>query len=93
MCDTVLEQRPDRLPMSRACAVLGLNRSSVYRRRKASVARLLRRSRKEAVQPRALSEQEREHIIELLRRATYCDQPPAKVFINGYSKRIDAWVL
>ena len=33
---TVLEQRPDRLPMTTACEALGLNRSSVYawRRRK-----------------------------------------------------------
>jgi len=79
--NVVLEQRPERLPLARACAVLGLNRSTVYRRRKRAVdTRPPRRSRKESVQPRALSSQEREHVIETLHRAPYCDQPPAEVY-------------
>ncbi len=77
----VLEQRPERLPMVRACAALGLNRSTVYRRRKRAVdTRPPRRSHKESVQPRALSAQEREHVIETLHDAPYCDPPPAEVY-------------
>jgi predicted DNA-binding transcriptional regulator AlpA len=34
--NTVIEQRPDRVPMTLACEVLGLNRSTVYRRCKAA---------------------------------------------------------
>ncbi len=67
--------------MTLACEVLGLNRSTVYRRRKRAVeARPPRRSRKNSVQPRALSTQEREHVIETLHDAPYCDQPPAEVY-------------
>jgi len=32
--NTVIEQRPERLPMSMACRALGLNRSTVYARLK-----------------------------------------------------------
>lgn len=67
--------------MTLACEVLGLNRSTVYRRRKAAVdTHPPRRSRKESVQPRALSAHEREHVIETLHSAPYCDQPPAEVY-------------
>lgn len=79
--NTVIEQRPDRLPMSIACAALGLNRSSVYGRRKRAVStHPSRRSRKESVQPRALSEQERARVIEALHSSSYRDQPPAEVY-------------
>lgn len=67
--------------MSIACAALGLNRSSVYgRRKRAEHNQPPRRSRKESVQPRALSEHECEHVIETLHSGPYCDQPPAEVY-------------
>jgi putative transposase len=67
--------------MSIACAALGLNRSSMYgRRKRAEHNQPPRRSRKESVQPRALSEHECEHVIETLHSAPYCDQPPAEVY-------------
>ena len=79
--NAVIEQRPERLPMSIACAALGLNRSSVYgRRKRAEPSRPPRRSRKDSVQPRALSEQECAHVIETLHSEPYCDQPPAEVY-------------
>ena len=67
----VIEQRPDRLPMNIACQALNLNRSSVYGRRKRAAGGHPppRRSRKESIQPNALSEQEREHVIETLHSA------------------------
>ncbi len=79
---TVLEQRPERLPITTACKVLGLNRSSVYawRRRKAQGASAPRRSRIDAVQPRALTKQEREEVIATLHSETFRDQPPAEVY-------------
>ncbi len=77
----VIEQRPDRLPMSVACQALGLNRSSVYERRKRmNNDTPPKRSRKTAVQPRALSGQERTQVIETLRSEPYRDQPPAEVY-------------
>jgi len=78
---TVIEQRPNRLPMSIACQALGLNRSSVYRRRKrAESDNPPRRSRKRSIQPRALSNRERQHVVETLHSEPYCDQPPAEVY-------------
>lgn len=79
--NTVIEQRPDRLPMSVACQALGLNRSSVYaRRQRENNDTPPKRSRQTAVQPRALSEQECTHVIETLRSERYRDQPPAEVY-------------
>lgn len=78
---TVIEHRPDRLPMSTACAALGLNRSTVYARRNRRVGEVpSRRSRKASVQPRALSVAERETVIETLHSEVYYDQPPAEVY-------------
>lgn len=77
----VLEQRPERLPFATACRALGLNRGSVYARRKrAQDDQPARRCRIHAVQPRALSEPEREAVIELMQTEQYCDQPPAQIY-------------
>jgi len=79
--NTVIEQRPDRLPISVACQTLGLNRSSLYRRRRqAQVDIAAKRDRKASVQPRALSTQERDRVIETLHSEPYRDQPPAEVY-------------
>ncbi len=79
--NTLIEQRPDRLPMSLACQALGLNRSSVYARRdRMNNDMPSKRSRKAAVQPRALSAEERIQVIETLRSEPYRDQPPAEVY-------------
>lgn len=78
---TVIEHRPERLSMSVACQSLGLNRSSVYARRKRMNKKMSpNRSRKTSAQPRALSEQERAHVIETLHSEPYRDQPPAEVY-------------
>ena len=76
-----LTERPARLPMVRACHVLELNRSTVFARRKRAANDLpVRRSRREAVQPRALSQQERATVTRILHSEEYCDQPPAEVY-------------
>ena len=59
--------------------ILGLNRSSVYLRRRELVGKKANRSRKHSAQPRAISESERNNIWSLLHSETYCDQPPAEV--------------
>jgi len=74
-----IEQRPSRLPPSVACRVLGLNRSSVYQRRRGLVGEKANRSRKDSVQPRALSEQERQAMRDTLHSEEYRNQPPAEV--------------
>lgn len=74
-----IDSRPSRLALSVACKVLGLNRSSVYQRRKGLVGDEAKRCRKHSSQPRALSEQERESVRETLRSDEYRNQPPAEV--------------
>lgn len=74
-----IEHRPDRLPMSVACRVLGLNRGSVYQRRRGLVGGEAKRCRKHSSQPRALSKQERQDVLDTLRSEEYCNQPPAEV--------------
>jgi len=77
----LIEHRPKRLPTSIACNALGLNRSSVYAWRKRMKNNTPpKRSRKTSVQPRALSGQERAHVIGTLRSEQYYDQPPAEVY-------------
>ncbi|MGQ7848810.1 hypothetical protein ACUNV4_30250 [Granulosicoccus sp. 3-233] len=75
-----LEERPSRLPLSVACRALGLNRSSVYQRQKGLVGNdSTKRSRKNAPQPRALSEQECQGVLATLRSPEHSNQPPAEV--------------
>ena len=79
--NVALTERPAGLPMVRACHVLCLNRSTVVARRKrAANDEPARRSRRDAVQPRSLSEQERAVVTEVLHSEKYCDQPPAAVY-------------
>jgi len=74
-----IEQRPSRLSLNVVCQVLGLNRSSVYQRRRGLAGGKANRSRKDAPQPRALSVQERQDVRDTLRSEEYCNQPPAEV--------------
>ncbi len=79
--NAVLDQRPSRLPLTRACDALGLNRSTVYaHQQRTANDEPPRRSRKDSVQPRALSAQERAAVVETLHSEPYCDQPPAEVY-------------
>ena len=78
---TVIAQRPSRVPMAMACRALGLNRGTVYARRKrAASGEPPRRSRKASIQPRALCPAERERVIDTLHSEEYRDQPPAEVY-------------
>jgi putative transposase len=77
----VIDKRAQRVPLTQACRALGLNRGSVYARRK----RLEhpgrpRTARINARQPRALSPAERQNVLERLHSQTFADQPPAEVY-------------
>lgn len=74
-----IEHRPDRLPMNLACQVLGLNRSSVYLRQKGLVGSKANRCRKDSIQPRALREEERQCVLDILNSEEHRNQPPAEV--------------
>ena len=75
-----IEQRPKRVPLSVACQVLGLNRSSVYQRMKGLAGNdKTKRCRKQAVQPRALSRPKEQSVLATLRSPEYRNQPPAEV--------------
>lgn len=86
--NTVLEQRPQRVPFAVACRALGLNRGSVYARSKrAENPQPARSCRAHAVQPRALSTQERQRVIGIMQSAEYCDQPPAQIYQSLLEKQ------
>lgn len=74
-----IEQRPSRLALSVVCEVLGLNRSSVFQRRRGLVGNKAKRCRKTAYQPRALTPAEKECILAKLRSREYMNMTPAEV--------------
>jgi putative transposase len=77
----VVTERPDSVPLKAACSALGLNRSSVYaRRRRAGEGAVSRVSRKTAPQPRALPPDERERVHEMLTSPEFSNQPPVEVY-------------
>jgi putative transposase len=75
-----LKGRPDRLPLSTACQALGLNRSTVYARKKSRAVSAPQSSRKHCPQPRALSDAERQSVLAALNSEAFCDQPPSEVY-------------
>ena len=77
--NVVLNERPSHIPLQAACSALGINRSSVYARRRRTPAPA-RTSRKSAPQPRALSPEERQHIYQVLTSAEFCNQPPVELY-------------
>ena len=76
----VAHQRPAKLPMVQACRVLGLNRSTVYRRQLAKPYATVNRTRKSSPQPRALQTEERAAIISTLTSDEFKDQTPMGVY-------------
>ncbi|MFK7958372.1 MAG: DDE-type integrase/transposase/recombinase, partial [Lysobacterales bacterium] len=75
-----INERPKRLSLARACRVLGLNRSTVHRRQRGLLGTdTAKRSRQQAAQPRALSAQECQEVLDTLHSAPYRNQPPAEV--------------
>ncbi len=74
----VIDKRAQRVPLTQACRALGLNRGSVYARRKRLGLRdQPRTARINARQPRALSPAERQNVLETLHIETFGYQLPA----------------
>jgi len=81
--NAILHERPARLPLSQACATLGVNRSTVYARRlrgRCASGEGGTRSRKDSPQPRALGPEERQAVLDTLHSEPYYDQPPVAVY-------------
>jgi len=77
----LVAQRPAPVPMNAACQALGLNRSSVYARLRPRVAGpVASRARRDAPQPRSLSIEERQRVLEVLHSEAFRDQPPVQVY-------------
>ena len=74
-----LEQRPQGLSLATACQVLGLNRSTLYARRRPP-RQNVEKAAPPARQPRALDEAECQHVMETLHSEEFHDQPPAEVY-------------
>lgn len=85
MMDAV-EQRPEAVSLSMACKVLGLNRSTIYARSKAHTVNNNGRCRRNAPQPRALSQQQRDRVMMTLNSTEYQDQPPREVYYDLLDK-------
>jgi len=71
-----LEQLPATIPVTRACAVLGASRATLYRHTSAPVPP---RPRTRA-QPRALSSEDRAVVVDVLHSPDFTDQPPREVY-------------
>ena len=74
-----LEARSHCLALRPVCQVLGLSRSSLYSRLSAR-KQVRSTERKNALQPRALNQDEKQRILDTLNSDEYADQPPAQVY-------------
>ena len=77
MTGAVLEELVPLVRTRRACALVGLPRASLYRRRRPAVSRT---SRPRPAPPNALTPAERQELLEVLHQRRFCDLPPAQVW-------------
>lgn len=78
---SVIQERPAIVPLQQACAAVGINRSTWYLRKKSRTPTLPdRRSRKNAPQPRALTQREQSEVITTLNSERFYDQTPAEAY-------------
>ncbi len=89
--NNVVFHRPDKLPLTRACQVLGLNRSTVYAHQRRAVTDERRRSRQQSVQPHALSAEASVTVVETLHNAPIAISRLQKC-TNAYWSRISLCV-
>lgn len=76
----LMQHKPQGLPMTTACEVLDVHRSSVHARLHPRQPQESGEDRTPGKQPRALSAEEREHILQVLNSEEFRDQPPAQVY-------------
>ncbi len=70
----------DHMPTTTACAVLGRPRATHYRRRQPPPDPVEATERRRAAQPRALTEPERDAVLEVLHSDRFVDESPATVW-------------
>ena len=68
------------VPTARACELLGRSRATHYRRRQPSPEPNVVTERRRAVQPRALSDDERAGVLSVLHSDRFVDESPATVW-------------
>ena len=73
------EQLAQEVGVKRACQVLGVARSSLYRKRQKKVSELSK-SFRPSLSPRALSPNEKTIVREVLNSPRFQDQPPREVY-------------
>ena len=77
MTGATLDELVALVPTRRACALVGVPRASLYRRRRPAVAPT-RRPR--PAPPNALTPAERQQLLDVLHERRFCDLPPAQVW-------------
>lgn len=75
---TLVDHRDPTVPVVTACAALGVSRATLYRGRRPAPPRPSSPARPPS--PRALTEQERQRILDTLHDTRFMDQPPAEVY-------------
>ena len=83
----VLETRGSHLLLSESCRVLGVNRGMVYSRLRLR-SETKKTSRKQTVQPRALSLEEKQAALKILNSDEYADKAPAQIYHLLLEKKI-----
>lgn len=87
----IVESLKEHVPLTRACEVIGVPRSSVYRVRQTPVGVVV--PRQPFLPERALSQAERTHIYGVLNSQEYMDMPPRAVYaaLLGEGKYLCSW--
>lgn len=80
----LIDNRPDRVPLSKACDALAINRSTLYWRRGrqdlSEEQKQANRSRKHCQQTRSLTPEERNRLLTLFNSDEFVDQPPMEIY-------------
>lgn len=80
----MLEELPPKIPVVRACKALGVSRATLYRLTAPPRPPKYRQSKP----ARALSEMERQHVIDVMHSPEFADQPPREIYAELLSKGI-----
>ena len=77
---TLVESRDPSVPVMAACKALGLNRSTWYLRHQPPLAKPERLRTSRRAHPRALTDTERQTVVDLLNSERFRDQPPVEIY-------------
>jgi len=83
--DVVEELRDPLVPISTACAALGVSRATLYRQTQAASPPA---TATRAASPRRLSDEERKTVLDVMHSGEFVDQPPPEVYATLLSRGI-----